>query len=117
MNALTKQSLFVCLGGDNSSSLQDASDEGLEAIYNWLEESGEDVEFDGIGIRCEFSFRDYEDLIDEYGDEVADELGEASAKDLDGYSIRELQPIFERVIDNGYAQVVHIDDEGAILHE
>lgn len=102
---------------DSYSSLQHASDEGLEAVYTWLEESGSDVEFDPIAIRSEFSFTDYEDLIREYGDEVADELGEASAEDLDGYSNKELQPIFERVISNGYAMLVYIDDEGAILSQ
>lgn len=104
---------------DNYSSLQHASDEGLEAVYNYLEESGEDVEFDGVAIRSQFSWNDYEDLISAYGDEVADELGEASAEDLSGYSNRELQPIFERVLSNGvgYATLVHIDDEGAIISE
>lgn len=104
---------------DSYSSLQHASDENLEAVYNYLEESGEDVEFDGIAIRSEFSWNDYEDLISDYGDEVADELGEASAEDLSGYSNRELQPIFERVLSDGigHATLIHIDDEGAILSE
>lgn len=103
---------------DNSSSLQDASDEGVVALYDFLNESGEDVEFDGIGIRCQFSFNDYEDLINEYGAELAEELEEPSPEDVNGHSNQELRPVLERVIENsGYATLVHIDDEGAILSQ
>lgn len=103
---------------DNYSSLQHASDEGLEAVYNYLEESGEDVEFDGVAIRSQFSWNDYEDLINEYGAELAEELEEPSPEDVNAYSNQELRPVLERVIENsGYATLVHIDDEGAILSQ
>lgn len=103
---------------DNYSSLQHASDEGLEAVYNYLEESGEDVEFDGIAIRSQFSWNDYEDLINEYGAELAEELEEPSPEDVNSYSNQELRPVLERVIENsGYATLVHIDDEGAITSQ
>lgn len=103
---------------DNYSSLQHASDEGLEAVYNYLEESGEDVEFDGVAIRSQFSWNDYEDLINEYGAELVEELEEPSPEDVNAYSNQELRPVLERVIENsGYATLVHIDDEGAILSQ
>lgn len=103
---------------DNYSSLQHASDEGVAAIYDYLNECGTDVEFDGIAIRSQFSWNDYEDLINEYGAELAEELEEPSPEDVNGYSNQELRPVLERVIENsGYATVIHIDDEGAIIRE
>lgn len=105
--------------GDSYSSLQHASDEGLAAVYDYLNESGEDVEFDGVAIRSEFSWHDYEDLLlSDYSDMVAEELEEANSEDLSAYSNQELRPIFERVISNdGSATLIHIDDEGAIISE
>lgn len=103
---------------DSYSSLQHASDEGVSMLYDYLNESGEDVEFDGVAIRSQFSWNDYEDLIDEYGAELAEELEEPSPEDVNSYSNQELRPVLERVIENsGYATVIHIDDEGAILSQ
>ena len=104
--------------GDNYSSLQHASDEGVSMVYDYLNECGTDVEFDGVAIRSMFSWNDYEDLINEYGAELAEELEEPNPEDVNSYSNQELRPVLERVIQNGgYAILIHIDDEGAIIRE
>ena len=114
---INEQEFVRLIKEDTHSSLQHASDEGLVTLYNFLNESGEDVEFDGVAIRSQFTFHDYEDLLlSDYSDIVAEELEEANSEDLRAYSNQELRPVYARVISNdGYASLVHIDDEGAII--
>lgn len=115
---INEQEFIRLVKGDSYSSLQHASDEGLAAIYDTLNESGEDVEFDGVAIRSEFTWNDYEDLILEYGAELAEELEVPSSEDVNSYSNRELRPILRRVLENsGYGTLIYLDDEGAILSQ
>lgn len=115
---INEQEFIRLLKEDTHSSLQHASDAGLVAIYDTLNESGADVEFDAVAIRSQFSWNDYEDLILTYKLELAEELEVPSPEDVNSYSNLELRPIIRRVIENsGYATLVHIDDEGAILSE
>lgn len=114
---IDKQEFVRLLRQDTHSYLRHSGTEGLIAIYDFLNESGEDVEFDGVAIRSQFTFHDYEDLLlSDYSDMVAEELGEANSEDLRAYSNQELRPVYERVISNdGSASLVYIDDEGAII--
>jgi len=46
--------------------------EGKQVLFDYLEnleiETGEDIEFDPVGIRCEFSESDLDELIEQYDD-------------------------------------------------
>ena len=66
------------------------SDEGLGALFDYLESMGDDVEFDPIAICCEFS----EDTVE----------GIASAYDVEGDDVR-------------IAVIRKLEDEGAFIHE
>jgi hypothetical protein len=58
-----------CDGLGNNSGF---SYEGKRVLFDYLEnlenETGEDIEFDPVGIRCEFSESDLEELIEQYDD-------------------------------------------------
>lgn len=62
--------------------------EAAEILFDYLEElsdsTGEDIEFDLVAFRCEYTESDFEEVIEEYDleQEVLDELGVDSLDEL-----------------------------------
>lgn len=60
---LTKHTFAYELSKDKSNGF---SYEGAELLFNYLEGFGEDIEFDPVALRCEYSEYTKEELIENY---------------------------------------------------